>query len=175
MRGENGRRGKVGGEDLGKMRRGEGKGLLVEAVGGFVGRNRERNLTDNGAVIGQGIDLKKGDCGGGFAVYYLPGAGSGTTIFGERRGVDVNDFVNRDINQFLGKERRTEGNHQAKVGLELGKKAGKVLVKNVGLDKVEMMFLGKIGDGVWGYGLLATDRFVGFGDDADKAILGQGK
>lgn len=90
-------------------------------IGGSSSRaNIERNLGNNRAVVGKGVNLEKSNSRSGFAVDNLPGAGGGTAVLGQGGGMNINDFVGGNINHVLGKIRRAVGNHQTKVRVEIG-------------------------------------------------------
>ena len=88
----------VGRKNGGKVLRAERKGFLIKGVSGFGRRDFKRDLGDNRTVIGESINLKKSDGAFGFTVDDLPRTGSGSTISRQGRGVNVNDFVLRNIN-----------------------------------------------------------------------------
>ena len=93
----------------------EREGVTVERIGGVSGRNIEGDLSNNRAVIGEKIDLEKGDSAVSFIVDDLPGARSGTTIFRERRGMNIDDFVGKNVDHFLIEERRTKSDTKTNV------------------------------------------------------------
>lgn len=96
---------------------GQSKGFLVKGAGSFDGRNRKRDGSNDWPMIRERINLKKSDRRGSFTVNYLPGAGGGATVFGQRRGVNIDNFMGENVNSFLVEKGRAKGNTQTEIGL----------------------------------------------------------
>ncbi len=91
-----------------ELLRGKIEGFLVKRNRCFGRRNVEGNLGNNGTMVGESVDEEKGDGRLGFAIDNLPRPGGSTAIFGEWGGVDVEDAMGGNVDDFLAKEWRSE-------------------------------------------------------------------
>lgn len=118
-------------------------------------------------MVGKRIDLKKSNSTFSLAVDNLPGSGGSAAVFRERRRMNVDDFVLRDIDNFLGKKRRTVGNTKPEVGLERFQLRDEISVKSFGLKEGQVVSLGESRNRI-GLDLLeAADGLIGFGNNGD--------
>ena len=90
----------------------------VEFAKGFVGSDRNSNLTKYGALIDRVIERECGDSGFRIAVGQTPLDGSGTAKVGKERAVNVERTVGRHVPHHLGKH--AKGNHRKNIGVESG-------------------------------------------------------
>ena len=70
-------------------------------------------------MVRKRINLKKVTAEVVSTVNYLPGAGGGTAVFGQRRGVDVDDFIGKDIDCLFVEKGRPKATHKPSVARQL--------------------------------------------------------